>query len=423
MLQFLRKKLSFQHLSTFSRPFWFLTIGSFLNRTGSFVMPFFVLYLTGQRGLSISEATSIVSLMGFSALGASFLGGMLSDKLGRRNIMLAELVLSGSVMFVMGYIHEIPLVIVCALLIQFLQLFARPMFAATVADVVPQEQRSQAYIMRYWINNIASAIGPVIAGLLAPISYLLLFIGDSLTTLLYAVLIWFGIPKTLPEQTKSQRELHQKGYLRTAFTDPLLWSYSLLALLFNCVYVQFLVALPLDMHAHGLNETYYGAILAVNAVEVVLIGLPLAAFFARIPQNTAMAISALMLGLGMGLYSWNHSLAIYALGVLIWTGGEIIYYPLSIALIAAISPAHQRGIYQGIFGNLVDISLIIGPLLGGMILQHQGATFLWTCCLLVGILTACSYLVLNKINPQSATQKSPDGVPIPAISSPEDGEK
>ena len=397
MLQIFRKKQLSQILPPFPRPFWFLTAGSFLNRAGNFVMPFFVLYLTSQRGLSISQATLIISLMGAGSLGASFLGGLLADTLGRRKTILVSLLVSGGLMFALGCIQFIPLLIVCALCLQFFNQLSRPAFSATVADMVPQEQRAQAYSFRYWANNIGSAIGPTIAGLVAPISYFLLFVGDSLTTLLYSLFIWFGVPETRPERSKKQLEKRKQGTLRAALSDPLLWCYSLLALLFNCLYAQWSVALPLDMQAHGLNATIYGLVAASNAVEVIIIALPMTAFFARISQNRALATASLFLGIGLGLYSWLHTLVGYEIGILIWTCGEIIYYPLSSALIASISPTHQRGIYQGIYGTMTGISYLISPALGGFIMQYHGASALWTTCLVIGLLVACSYLVLGRV--------------------------
>ncbi len=404
MFQFLHKKRASFHLPQFLRQFWFLTAGSFLNRVGNFVMPFFVLYLTSQRGLSISQATLIISLMGAGSLGASFIGGMLADTLGRRKTILASLLISGSLMFALGRIQAIPLLIVCALCLQFFNQLARPAFAATVADMVPQEQRTQAYSFRYWADNIGAAIGPAVAGLVAPISYFLLFVGDSLTTLLYSVIVWLGVPETLPTRAKEHHERQKQGSLRAALSDPLLWSYSLLGLLVNCLYAQWAVTLPLDMQAHGLNETLYGFVSAANAVQVILIGLPLTALFARLSRNRALAVGSLMVGVGLGLYSWLHSFVGYEIGVLIWTCGEIIYYPLSTALIASISPSHLRSIYQGIFGTMTGLSYLIAPALGGAMMQYLGAATLWHTCLVIGLLIACAYLVLGKVQ-QTLTQR------------------
>jgi len=48
----------------------------------------------------------------------------------------------------------------------------------------------------YWAHNIGATVGPIIAGVLAPVSYLLLFLGDALTTFCFGVLIWFHVPET-----------------------------------------------------------------------------------------------------------------------------------------------------------------------------------------------------------------------------------
>jgi MFS family permease len=208
------------------------------------------------------------------------------------------------------------------------------------------------------------------------------------------VIVWLGVPETLPARAKGHQERHKQGNLRATLSDPLLWIYSLLALFFNCLYAQWSVAMPLDMQAHGLNETLYGFVSAANAVQVVIIGLPVTAFFARISQNRALAVASLMLGLGLGLYSWMHSLVGYEIGVLIWTCGEIIYYPLSTALIASISPSHLRGVYQGIFGTMTGVSYLIAPALGGAIMQYLGAAALWRTCLVTGLFIACAYLAL-----------------------------
>ena len=42
------------------RPFWFLWGGTIVNRLGGFVIPFLTLYLTGPRGLPVSQAALMV---------------------------------------------------------------------------------------------------------------------------------------------------------------------------------------------------------------------------------------------------------------------------------------------------------------------------------------------------------------------------
>src|SRR5437879_3851808 len=74
------------------RTFWFLFVGSLVNRAGAFVVPFLAMYLRGDRGLSVGEVGLVVSMLGLGSAIASPLGGYLADRVGRRATMLVGLV-------------------------------------------------------------------------------------------------------------------------------------------------------------------------------------------------------------------------------------------------------------------------------------------------------------------------------------------
>ena len=56
----------------------------------------------------------------------------------------------------------------------------------------------RAFGLIYWVINLGFAIGLLLAGLLSTVSYLLLFLGDGATTMLFALLVWRGVPETRP---------------------------------------------------------------------------------------------------------------------------------------------------------------------------------------------------------------------------------
>jgi Predicted aminoglycoside phosphotransferase len=163
-------------------------------------MPFFALYLTSLRHLSISEAALIISLMGLGSLASGVCGGMLAsgvcggmlaDILGRRVTILVSLLTAAVLMFALSFAVSILLIVVLAILYKLFNDLAGPAISAAIADMTPRDKLAQAYSLPYWANNIGSAIGPIIAGVLAPVSYLLLFLGDALTTFCFGALIWY----------------------------------------------------------------------------------------------------------------------------------------------------------------------------------------------------------------------------------------
>jgi MFS family permease len=62
----------------------------FLNKFGSFVVPFLALYLT-RLGYTLTDAGLAIGAYGVGNLVASLLGGHLADTIGRRKTILLSL--------------------------------------------------------------------------------------------------------------------------------------------------------------------------------------------------------------------------------------------------------------------------------------------------------------------------------------------
>src|SRR5690349_13297358 len=68
--------------------FWTLWLGTLVNKTGGFVVPFMALYITRERHESEGVAGAVMSLYGAGSILAGFVGGTLADRFGRRASML-----------------------------------------------------------------------------------------------------------------------------------------------------------------------------------------------------------------------------------------------------------------------------------------------------------------------------------------------
>ena len=70
------------------RAFWALWVCQLVNRLGSFVQPFLVLYLTQDRHLSVGTAGAVAAAVGAGSVVSQLVGGWLADRVGRRFTML-----------------------------------------------------------------------------------------------------------------------------------------------------------------------------------------------------------------------------------------------------------------------------------------------------------------------------------------------
>src|SRR5512143_752047 len=147
--------------------YWLIWIGTLINRLGGFVIPFLTLYLTSQRAISVSQATLMVSLFGAGSFLAQLSGGELTDRLGRRPVMLMSFFITPVFMITLGLARGLLLISICTFIVGFFTDLYRPAVGAAIADLVPPESRTRAYGYNYWAINMGAAIAPVLAGFMA----------------------------------------------------------------------------------------------------------------------------------------------------------------------------------------------------------------------------------------------------------------
>ncbi len=389
------------------RTFWFLFLGTFINRLGSFVLPFLALYLTSERGITPSRAALVVSLFGAGSFISQLTGGELTDRLGRRPVMLISFLAAPVAMLTLGFARGLPVIAATTLVLGFLTDLYRPAVSAAVADLVPAENRTRAYGYLYWAINLGFAVAPVLAGLLAGRDYLYLFIGDALTTFVFGLIVLFAVSETRPAEAVHaagatlRERAHQLG------RAPILLLFALLTLFFGMIYMQGYVSLPLDMQSDGLGPEKYGAAIAVNGILIVLVGIPVSNAAGKWPRFPSIAASALLMGLGFGSTALAGTFPFFMLSIAIWTFGEIIGSAVAPTIVADLSPIELRGLFQGVFGAAWGLSAFLGPLLGGWIYENYGSSVLWSGCFALGCLLTLAYLTLGRVARRQTITSNP----------------
>src|SRR5438874_240267 len=121
-------------LRSFPRPVWILCAGTFLNKFGTFVIPFLALYMTRQ-GFSIEEAGLAISAYGVGHFLASILGGHLADTLGRRKTIVLSMVAAAVSMMLLSQARTFPAIWFLTVLTGLASELYRPAGSALLADL------------------------------------------------------------------------------------------------------------------------------------------------------------------------------------------------------------------------------------------------------------------------------------------------
>ncbi|SEM40179.1 MDR family MFS transporter [Streptacidiphilus jiangxiensis] len=391
------------------RTFWWLWTSTLVNRLGSFVVTFLTLYLTATRGFSPAVAGLVVSAYGLGGVFGAIGGGVLADRLGRRPTLLAAQSLAALATVVLGYTTQPVLIGLVAGLLGLTGNAARPAISAIMADLVPGPDRVRAFSLNYWAINIGFAVSASVAGALAAHGFLILFYGDAITTLLCAVVVFLRIPETRPSAPSAPTassassagaapaggEVPRIG-LVTVFRDGPFISLVGLTFLLAMVIGLGQVALPVVMGRQGYSASQFGLVVAVNGVLIVFAQIPATRMIKRRGRTGVLVTASLLFGLGMALCGWADSMSFYAVTVVVWTLGEIIWTPVNQALVAELSPVHGRGRYQGVFSLAWQTSSFLAPLASGVMLAAWGAGSVWFTCAVLGLVAAVGYVGLMR---------------------------
>ncbi|MHA1584826.1 MAG: MFS transporter, partial [Promethearchaeota archaeon] len=186
----------------FPKTFWVLMLSTFIDGIGGFMLfPFFALYITDHFGVGVTEVGLIFALFSAGSIVGGIVSGTLTDKYGRKFMLLFGLVVSGISSILMGLIQSLTVFYGMALFMGLISNSGGPAQQAMVTDLLPEENRTEGFGIIRIVGNLAAVIGPALGSLiLASQSFMVLFIADAVSSTICAIIVFFVIPETKPEK-------------------------------------------------------------------------------------------------------------------------------------------------------------------------------------------------------------------------------
>ncbi len=384
----------------FPRTFWVLTGATFIDQVGGWLLfPFFALYVTEHFGVGMTEVGILFVIFSVANLIGGMIGGALTDKLGRKWMLMFGLIASATSSLLMAFVNDLVVFYGLGALVGLLATAGGPAQQAVVADILPEKKRAEGYGLQRVSMNLAAAIGPAIGGLLAGQSFLFLFITDAVSSIITAIIVYYALPETKPqvEEQAEQESLLQsiKGY-RAVLQDSLFMTFWLVSTLTVLTYSQTNSTFSVYLRdVHGLSAQSYGYLLSLNAAMVVLFQFWITRRVSKYPAMLMMAVGATLYGLGFGMIGFVSGLGLFAVAMSIVTVGEMIIVPVAQALVARLAPEDKRGRYMAAFGFTWTIPFAIGPFLAGLIMDNTNPDLVWYLSGLIGLTAAACYLWLQ----------------------------
>ncbi len=373
---------------------WLLSLVVLINRSGSMVLFFLVLYLTLKLNFSVAMAGRMFSIYGLGALAGSFLGGWLSDIFGSRKVQTVSLVLTGFGYIFLSSIRSPMQIAITIFALAVVSESFRPANATAIAEACPPGLRSRGFALNRMAVNLGVTIGPAVGGILAFLDYAYLFWVDGITCLLAAGMMWLLFRKNDYIVRQATSETHSTS--RSVWKDVIFLAIILMIFLSGNVFVQLFNTWPLYLrNAYNLPETNIGLLLALNATMIVLFEMPLVHKIEKFDHLKIIAGGALLICSGFALLPFGTSFLYAALTVVIWTIGEMLVFPLVAGFIANRADDKSRGKYMGVFNFSFSLALVTGPIVGTAIYEGMSPFVLWMGAAGVGFAVWLGFRVLG----------------------------
>ncbi len=398
-----------------------LCLGMFLNRLGSFLLPFLTKFLKHRFGVGDDWASIGMTCFGIGAIVAALVGGHFADWKGRKPVLFGALAFGAGVLMLIPQLNAVWQVLLVVFLYAVIGEQFRPALQAMIADLVEPAKRTHAFGLMYISINLGFGIGPLIGGLLAERSYDYLFYGQALASLCFGIVVLAFVPETLKRRPQSPSAgVHAEApavsepardRAQDAPSEPHVGFFAAFGqiirdypfLLFcmgtffiSVVFMQMMSSFSLFLESKGFGNREYGRIIAVNGLVIAAAQIFVSAAVARFDPFRMLALASLLTSLGFGLKMAASSEAAFMMTVVIWTFGEMMQSPLLAPVVSEIAPRRLRARYLGLVTIAFSGANALGAPLGGWILARYGGVALWTATACVALLGGFFYWLSSR---------------------------
>jgi len=395
----------------------------FVNQVGAFVQVFLVLFLV-HEGIDERHAGLALGAFGLGSVLGALVGGSLADRLGRRTTLTGAMLCAAAMTIALSMLatpQTYGLLIVAVAAAGMATQASRPAAAAMLADLVPAERLVMTVSMSRLALNCGAALGPLIATVLATVSWDLVFWLDALTAIACALLAWRFLPggRQLAPATAAgpaddplgaEPSPAGDGY-RALLRDGRFLIYLFAMLVSALIYMQYFAVLPLKLRADGHPALVYGAVLALSAAMVICCELVVTRYVQSWRPAVAAGGGCVLIAIGLAGYGLSGGLWLLFAATLVAVLGQIISGPTMFAHPQRVAPPAWTGRYTGAAHATFGLGTALGPLLGVLMWKALGDG-IWVLCGALGALAAVAAFVAVHSPPQAALAPRISSTPI-----------
>jgi DHA1 family tetracycline resistance protein-like MFS transporter len=331
------------------------------------ILPFYV----GSFGASALTITLLFASFAFFAFLSSPFLGALSDRVGRRPVLLVSIFSTAVGWFVFAGANSLPLLFL-GRIIDGAAAGNFTIAQSYLVDLSKDEKDRTANLgLMSAVFGVGFTVGPMLGGLLSTVSHAFPFWFAGILALLNTAAAYVALPETHYNRSTTALSFNPLRPIARAAYDtklrPLYVAWILFALAFTITQAVYALyaerALGLDSFSTGVLFTLSGIFMVLNQALLLK-----RFWLARFDELTLEAGMLTALGLGLLMMS-VHTLWLFLIGSLVLAIAQSTLRVVVTSRAAGTADPKMKGEIIGVLTSLFAAAMVVGPVLGGVLFE------------------------------------------------------
>ena len=298
--------------------------------------------------------------------------GSLSDRIGRKPVLMIGIFGYGVTMVLFGLATELWMLFAARILAGILSSATSPTTMAYIGDSTSEEERGRGMGVLGAAIGIGTILGPGVGGLLAVNSLAMPFFLAGGMSFLALLLVWWLLPESLPaaaRQAAKQQARPSPATLANVLAGPMgaLFFMAFLIAFATTSLFSIFGLYALEKFAFG-PELVGGILMVVGLVSAVAQGVLVGPATKQWGELAVIGVTCVATAAGFALIALSSTALTFLAAVAFFTLATALLTP-TVAALTSKRTTFEQGVTMGISNAYTSLGRIIGPLLAGVALD------------------------------------------------------
>ena len=350
-----------------------LLFAELLTHLGAYIfIPIFPVILIADKGIDPTKIGLIIGMISLTSQIGNILGGLLSDRVGRKITITLGSFIEALAVFGYGISNEYISFLFCSMIFGLGNVIYSPSIKASIASLTSQSAKTRT--TAFSIRGIAANAGVGVAGLLILIlsnmKYSTIFFISGSIFLALGIITAILLPKGCGDEECPKIPIN--SYMLIIKNKAFI-IYTMVSILVWAIFAQLNLFIALRANAVLENGKMIGSIWTITSIIVIVFqGVISKYILQKINPFSGITIGVLFFGLGIFLIGISYNLLFLTLSASIFLIGQMLVFPTIDSITSQLAHAELIGAYFSVANLISGIGNALGNFLGGKIISMYG---------------------------------------------------